>query len=130
MKTNDTLKSLRAAKGLTQAEVAAELGVSLSSYQKYERDKNSVVPSLEVLERISDYYGVSIDYLLGRVPEDDYVLNALSAEFNMNELEKRITKNYLSLPPKMREALMNLLMAMVETESADSDDSTSPNKPD
>ncbi len=73
--------------------------------------------------RISDYYGVTIDYLLGRAPEEDYIFKTLSAEFNLSSLEERITKNYLSLPPKMREALLNLLAALVESEPTASDES-------
>lgn len=66
MKIYETLKSLRQSKSLTQSEIASILGVSLSSYQKYEREKATVIPSLEVLCRIADFYGVSIDYLLNR----------------------------------------------------------------
>lgn len=77
MAINERLKKLRTARGLSQSETADKLGVGLSSYQKYERDKGSVTPSLEVLVRIADYYDVSVDYLLGRAkvvfeePEDE-----------------------------------------------------------
>ena len=39
---NERLKQLRTARGLSQNEMADILEVSLSSYQKYEREKNSV----------------------------------------------------------------------------------------
>ena len=69
MKINDTLKKLRTAKNLSQSDMSKILEVSLSSYQKYERDKNSVTPSLDVLIKIADFYNVSVDYLLGRNTE-------------------------------------------------------------
>ena len=56
MKINDTLKKLRTAKNLSQSDMSKILEVSLSSYQKYERDKNSVTPSLDVLIKIADFY--------------------------------------------------------------------------
>lgn len=122
MKVNETLKSLRQAKKLTQAEAAGQLDVSLSSYQKYERDKNSVVPSLDVLLRIADLFGVTTDYLLGRETGEPDTLDTLTAEFNMSELEKKILDNYLSLPDDMRGDLMDFLEKSVKevmTENSD-----------
>lgn len=122
MKVNETLKSLRQAKKLTQAEAAVQLDVSLSSYQKYERDKNSVVPSLDVLLRIADLFGVTTDYLLGRETGEPDTIDTLAAEFNMSELEKKILDNYLSLPDDMRGDLMDFLEKSVKevmTENSD-----------
>ena len=66
MTINNRLKELRSAVGLNQSETAEKLGVSVSSYQKYEREKNSIMPSIEVLIKIAEFFGVSVDYLLGR----------------------------------------------------------------
>ena len=66
MNINNRLKELRSAVGLNQSEMAEKLGVSVSSYQKYEREKNSIMPSIEVLIKIAEFFGVSVDYLLGR----------------------------------------------------------------
>ena len=44
MTINNRLKELRSAVGLNQSEMAEKLGVSVSSYQKYEREKNSIMP--------------------------------------------------------------------------------------
>ena len=50
------IKSLREAKNLTQNEAAKLLEISLSSYQKYEREKNSITPSLEALIKLANFY--------------------------------------------------------------------------
>lgn len=113
MRINEILKSLRQAKNLTQAEAAAQLDVSLSSYQKYEREKNCVIPSLDVLLRLADFYGVTTDYLLGRSTGEPDTLDTLAAEFNMSALEKKIVDNYLSLSPDMRGDLMEFLRKTV-----------------
>ena len=116
---NVRLKQLRTARGLSQNEMADILEVSLSSYQKYEREKNSVTPSLDVLMRIADYYKVSVDYLLGR-STDTPPLSQLASQFNMSALEREIVDGYLSLPEDMRGGLMDFLekaVAKVQAES-------------
>lgn len=114
MNLNENLKKLRTAKKLSQEEMAKFLEVSLSSYQKYERDKNSITPSLDVLLRISDFHDVSLDYLLGRETGEPDTLDTLAAEFNMSALEKKIVDNYLSLPKSMRGDLMEFLRKTVK----------------
>lgn len=114
MRINDTLKKLRNAKNLSQNDMAEILDVSLSSYQKYERDKNSITPSLDVLMRIADFYNVTIDYLIGRETGEPETIDKLVGEFNMSALEKEILDNYLSLPKDMRGDLMEFLQKSVQ----------------
>ena len=59
------LKELRRMHRITQEELATAIGVERSSIGKYE-GRHGVVPSLEVLISIADYFSVSTDYLLGR----------------------------------------------------------------
>lgn len=58
------LKQLRKDKHLTQAQVARRIGVTASMVSSYETDIR--LPSYEVLVRIADTFGVTIDYLLCR----------------------------------------------------------------
>lgn len=58
------LKKLRADKHLTQAQVAKRVGVTASMVSSYETDIR--LPSYEVMIRLADLFGVSVDYLLGR----------------------------------------------------------------
>ena len=109
MAINETLKQLRNKKGLNQSETAEELGVSLSSYQKYERDKGCVTPSLDVLIRIADYFGVTTDYLLGREKKEQTAIEQLAGEFDMSALEREILNGYVKLPKEMRGDLMEFL---------------------
>lgn len=60
----DRLKKLRIEKGLSQEELSNTLALNKSTICCYE--KGTRVPSLEVLIKLSDYFEVSIDYLLGR----------------------------------------------------------------
>ena len=56
------LKLLRKEKGYTQQKVALDLNVSRESLSYYENGKRQ--PSLELLVAFSNYYNVSIDYLI------------------------------------------------------------------
>ena len=58
------LKELRMQKHLRQEDAADALGLSISSYCRYEYGKRE--PTASVLVRIADFYGVSLDYLMGR----------------------------------------------------------------
>ncbi len=59
----ECLKSLRVRKGLLQKEVAKEIGVDRTTYVKYENGSSE--PSFEIIQRIADLFGVTIDHLLG-----------------------------------------------------------------
>ena len=56
------LKSLRENSGLLQKELADILNISLSSISMYERGERQ--PDNETLKKMSNYFNVSIDYLL------------------------------------------------------------------
>ena len=109
MKINENLKKLRVLKSLTQSDMAEILGISLSSYQKYERDKNCVTPSLDVLLRIADFFGVSVDYLLGREPATD--------PFDMLPLpedQKSVMERFASFPDDVRAIILDAIKELAE----------------
>ncbi len=62
MAMKDRLKAEREKKGLTQVEVAKDLGVAQPTITKYERGIKK--PSTDMLVVLADYYGVTTDYLL------------------------------------------------------------------
>ncbi len=61
---NEALKALRINKYLTQKDVAKLVGVNQTTYGRYELGQ--IEPNIETIMKLADYYGVSIDYLLGR----------------------------------------------------------------
>ncbi len=64
------LRFLRLTKGLNQVQLAQKLGVKKQSVSNWEND--NIMPSIEMLIKIADYFNVSTDYLLGRDRQDDY----------------------------------------------------------
>ena len=61
---NENIKKLRMAQGLNQVEFAKCLSVTKQCVSNWEND--NVVPSIEMLCKIADFFKVSTDYLLGR----------------------------------------------------------------
>lgn len=58
------LKQLRIERGLNQIDIANMLGVERSTYGKYETGDSS--PDYDKLIQLSNFYQVSIDFLLGK----------------------------------------------------------------
>ena len=58
------LTLLRKEKGLSQTQVAADMGISQALLSHYEKGIREC--GLDFLVRISEYFDVSCDYLLGR----------------------------------------------------------------
>lgn len=56
------LKQLRLRAGLTQQELAAELGVRLATLSDWERNDGS--PALSHVVRAAEFFGVSIEWLV------------------------------------------------------------------
>ncbi|HHU50386.1 MAG TPA: helix-turn-helix transcriptional regulator [Firmicutes bacterium] len=63
------LTELRKKRGLAQKKVAEYLGITKSAYGFYEQNRRE--PSPEVIRKLADFFGVSADYLLGRVDCQD-----------------------------------------------------------
>ena len=57
------LYELRRAKNITQQRLAIDLGVDQAYISSYECGK--YLPTIEVLLKLAEYFGVSTDYLLG-----------------------------------------------------------------
>lgn len=58
------IKELRQDNGKTQKEVADYLNVKQNTYSQYENGKRQIPVDISI--RITDYYDVSVDCLLGR----------------------------------------------------------------
>ena len=72
------IRELRQEKGLNQTQMAKILGMSQTGYSKYETGENDV--PTEILIKLSNYYSVSVDYIL-----------------NLTDFEDRYPRKYSSL---------------------------------
>lgn len=58
------IKNLRCSRELNQVQLAEKLSVKKQSISNWEND--NIMPSIDMLVRIADFFHVSTDYLLGR----------------------------------------------------------------
>ncbi len=68
---NEKIKALRLAGNYSQVDIAEKLSVTKQTISNWEN--NNIQPSIDMLIKIADLFGVSTDYLLGRdeVPRID-----------------------------------------------------------
>lgn len=62
MALGETLTILRKSRGLSQEQLAEELGLTRQTISKWELNQST--PDIAYLVRLSDYFGVSTDYLI------------------------------------------------------------------
>ena len=125
----EKLKELRIAKDLTQEELADELLVSKDAVSKYERNYHE--PSDGVKIRISEYFNVSADYLLGTIdtpeplhrvelmlpkafPDEareelSWFVNYLVFKYDTDKETQRLLVNWRTYSPEKRKALLALI---------------------
>lgn len=69
------LRIIRKQLGLSQKEVAEHLECSPTVYSRYETGERQ--PSIDVLIKMSAFFGVSIDVLIGNAPHSDAKLTTV-----------------------------------------------------
>ena len=81
------LKELREKKGLLQKDVANYLKIARNTYSQYEIGARE--PDIITLISLADYFGVSIDYLVGRTDNPNITNDVIveSADGNITSLD-------------------------------------------
>lgn len=81
------IRDLREDRDLRQIDVAKATGIDQKTLSNYETGKTN--PDSYALIRLADFFGVSIDYLVGREQIPQYTKNALRTrlEHIQDELE-------------------------------------------
>lgn len=75
---NKRIKELRISHGLNQVELAKQLSVTKQTVSNWEN--NNIQPSIDMLVKISEYFSVSTDYILGRSDKTSIDVDGLSIE--------------------------------------------------
>ena len=93
MSFSKRLKELREKKGLSQEGLAEILKIPRSSITHYENSDDRL-PRQQRINEIADFFGVSVDYLIGRAETSELTQteeNFLSEinELNIDELKER-----------------------------------------
>ena len=109
----ERLKALRLEANLTQKEIAEQFGIKQPNYQQWESGKRK--PSFDTIEKFSNFFGVSADYLLGNtdnraVEEDELAEVSMlfrATSLDMTDEEKAIFKQELLEFMKERQKLFD-----------------------
>ena len=96
----ERLKTLRKSKGLSMKELGSIFGLAESTISLYENGKRQ--PDKETILKFADYFGVSVDYLLGR---DDAPISA----DDLSDGEKQLVSLIKQLTDEETEELSNFV---------------------
>lgn len=110
MKFSIRLKEMRESKGISQAELANQIGVGISTVGMWESTDR--IPGAKTLQRLIAYFDCSIDYLLGRT--DDIETRA-TTEQTLSRDEREVLDLYSALSPTRKEDLRIYLRALSGT---------------
>lgn len=84
----ERLKELRVEKGLTQQDLADYLDVSKATYSRYETGVRQ--PDYTTLLKLSTFFNVSTDYLLGNDHKRNRSTEAYDFEQNLKHLDPEV----------------------------------------
>jgi len=93
------LKEYRKIKGVGQLEVAKYLGVSRQAYSTYETGTRE--PSLEILSKLADYFGVTIDDILGRAEDEEQPQQTSLTNFDPANIPLKYPKTAAHPTPRL-----------------------------
>jgi len=106
------LRNLREKTDKNQTEVSKDLKITPQAYSQYERDIR--VPDAIMLQKLADYFNVSVDYLLGRNFEtvDDELFYTIGLRSDLlDETSKNFIIKYISLDENKRKAFNEMMMS-------------------
>lgn len=96
----DRLKDERIKKGLSQTELAKTLFLGQTSVSKYESGKQ--IPEMPTLQKIADFFDISIDYLLGKTDIKNY-------DYKETTIALHSDVDYKDLPQEAKDEIYNFI---------------------
>lgn len=129
MEIKEIIKDLRKQRKLSAQQVADLCGISIGVYKAYESgQRNLGVPALQ---KLADFYNVSVDYLLGRDVPTPPTLPEILDRSNLDEFSKSFIFYYMQTSEKTRQELVDAIKKAAKAdgmpESSDTDDLTESN---
>lgn len=102
MELGKRIQELRKKAGLSQTDLAQKIGISYTQMSRYE--VKNVQPPADILKKIADVFGVSVDYLISGDSEekakatlkDTKLLQLFKAVEGMSEKDKNIITELIS----------------------------------
>lgn len=88
--------------GISAGKVAAETGITPSTFTEWK--KGTYVPKLDKLQKIADYFNVTVDYLMGI---NRFVVEDIEIEF-INLIREARRKGYTAEDLKMAMGMLDM----------------------
>ena len=104
MNIGKNLKLIRKQHGKTQEEIANACDFKQGHYTNTETNKN--MPNLINIIKLADYYGCSVDYILGRESEDGIIIVSNTPKSQIEELYEQLNHSNQMMALGMLTALL------------------------
>lgn len=109
-KRGEILLLLRKSRGIKQSTIADILGISQQAYLKYEH--GDADPTIDALLKLSDFYHVSIDFLLGTTSKATPLLDIPTKPVDDDEF----VRLYESLPDFAKEIFVEIMAKLAQAQ--------------
>lgn len=92
----ERIKKLRIEKKMTQQELGSKFGLTSTGVSYWESGK--AIPNMEMMNKLSDFFGVTIDYLIGKneLDENDEGMILFRKAEKVNESDKQKMYNIIN----------------------------------
>ena len=107
----EKIKSLREQNKKTQEDLAKYLGVAPQTVYKYEKGINE--PDLSTTQKIADYFGITVDELLGRIDDDLLSVQKRMKDNNISGFFDLDLDGYAKLSTEEKKTLIKQMNAMI-----------------
>lgn len=112
MEFKERLKQLRKMRGLSQIALADKVGISKSTIGAYETEDRK--PSREALLTLAEFFGVSVDYLLGDDSRSTYHMDPEFAYKAQQTYIDERTRILLDVKEKLSDEDIEVVVALVK----------------
>lgn len=102
----NVIKELRTESGLTQQQLAKEIGTNTKSIVRWENEQSEI--TVYYLIKLAKYFHVSTDYLLGLI-DDSGQKPYVDITDSITPDEQKIITEWRKLSPSNREMLLRML---------------------
>ena len=92
----ERIKKLRIETKMTQQELGSKFGLTSTGVSYWESGK--AIPNMEMMNKLSDFFGVTIDYLIGKneIDENDEGMILFRKAEKVNESDKQKMYNIIN----------------------------------
>jgi transcriptional regulator with XRE-family HTH domain len=108
MDLGERLKYLRKQQRWTQEQLAQYLNISRSQISKWEN--GDLLPDVQSLEKLSNLYNVSVDFLIGKHSSKKELLREVRRWYQADDISEKMIRiiDYLKQNPDIEEAIYSL----------------------